>query len=257
MGLLLAALLAVSQTGHPDIYSIDLVPTPDLRNVTATAHLGWARTPFGIAVSADGHHRYQLSLFIEGLPDPASLGDYTAYVAWVTTPLMSPLIKLGEVSNGNNTDLGVVELNQFVVLVSAEASGEAAVERREGRLVLRGRSPSMRIQPDNHLMLPPVAATAMGDDAWPHPPMHPLVAMIPGLEDLKPGVKPFLPRADRGEDVAPHGRVKWCGSRTARRSISRQLPSAGRSTDTPTSCTGSTASIRVRSSTWRKRARSP
>ena len=207
MGLLLAAVLAVSQAGHPDIYSIDLVPTPDLRNVAATAHLGWARTPFGIAVSADGHHRYQLSLFIEGLPDPGSLGDYTAYVAWVTTPLMSPLIKLGEVSNGNNTDLGVVELNQFVVLVSAEAS--VAVEKREGRLVLRGRSPSMRIQPDNHLMLPPIAAGngardmhAMGGDTWPHPPMHPLVAMIPGLEDLRPGVKPFLPRADRGQPVA-------------------------------------------------------
>lgn len=199
MGVLLATLLAAVQAGHPDIYSIDLVPTPDLRSITATAHLGWARTPFGIAVSADGHHRYELSLALEGMPEPSTLGDYDTYVAWITTPLMSPLIRLGAVDNGVNA-LGIVELNQFVVLVSAERSPDVAT--REGRLVLRGRSPSMSIQPDNHLMLPPSAPGAHMMGAWPHPPMHPLVAMVPGLEDLKPGVKPFLPRVDTGEIVA-------------------------------------------------------
>lgn len=204
MEALLAALLALAQGGHPQVYSIDLVPTPDLRSVEGTVHLGRSQTPFGVSVSADGHHRYELSMKLEGLPDPGTLGDYSVYVAWVTTPLMHPLVKLGDVQNGNNPSLGQVELNQFVVLVSAEASSD--VTAREGRLVLRGRSPSMSIQPDNHLMLPPTKATGPSHamdaaNAWPHPPMHPLIAMIPGLEDLTPGVKPFLPRVDRGEDV--------------------------------------------------------
>ncbi len=200
MGAVFLALLAFTQAGHPDIYSIDLVPTPDLRNVAGTVELGRARTPFGIAVTAEGHHRYQLSISVSGLPDPRSLGVYATYVAWVTTPLMHPLIKLGEVQNGDNDDLGRVELNQFVVLVSAEASPD--VVTREGRLVLRGRSPSMNIQPDNHLMLPPVdAGAAAHGSVWPHPPMHPQIAMIPGLEDLRPDVKPFLPKLDRGQDV--------------------------------------------------------
>ena len=200
MGAVFLALLAFTQAGHPDIYSIDLVPTPDLRNVAGTVELGRARTPFGIAVTAEGHHRYQLSISVSGLPDPKSLGVYATYVAWVTTPLMHPLIKLGEVQNGDNDDLGRVELNQFVVLVSAEASPD--VVTREGRLVLRGRSPSMNIQPDNHLMLPPVdAGAAAHGSVWPHPPMHPQIAMIPGLEDLRPDVKPFLPKLDRGQDV--------------------------------------------------------
>ena len=200
MGAVFLAFLALTQAGHPDIYTIDLVPTPDLRNVAGTAELGWARTPFGIAVTAEGHHRYELSLALSGLPDPKSLGAYATYVAWVTTPLMHPLIKLGEVKNGDNLHLGRVELNQFVVLVSAEASRD--VVTREGRLVLRGRSPSMSIQPDNHLMLPPVDAGASAHvGAWPHPPMHPQIAMIPGLEDLRPDVKPFLPKVDRGQDV--------------------------------------------------------
>ena len=200
MGAVFLAFLALTQAGHPDIYTIDLVPTPDLRNVAGTAELGFSRTPFGIAVTAEGHHRYELSLALSALPDPKSLGAYTTYVAWVTTPLMHPLIKLGEVKNGDNLHLGRVELNQFVVLVSAEASPD--VVTREGRLVLRGRSPSMSIQPDNHLMLPPVDAGATAHEgAWPHPPMHPQIAMIPGLEDLRPDVKPFLPKVDRGQDV--------------------------------------------------------
>ena len=114
---------------------------------------------------------------------------------------MHPVTKLGIVSNGEHR-LGRVELNQFVVLVSAERSPD--VVAREGRLVLRGRSPSMSIQPDNHLMVPQTSADGGVHGAhgyWPHPPMHPLVAMVPGLEDLAPGVKPFLPRVDDGESV--------------------------------------------------------
>ena len=205
MGLLLATLLApligfsVGQGGHPAVYAIELVPTPDLRQVEGTVQLDWARTPFGVAVSAQGHHRYELSLTLQHLPPPETLGDFESYVAWVATPLLDSVVKLGEVRNGEQS-IGEVALNQFIVLISAEASPD--VTRREGRLVLRGRSPSMRIQPDNHLMLPTTGQkSSMHERMWPHPPMHPLFSMVPGLENLEPGVKPFLPKIDRGENV--------------------------------------------------------
>jgi len=183
-----------AQDGHPDIYSIELAPTPDLRDARGTVRLRWAPSPFGISVSPAGHLRFELDFHLERLPDPRTLGDYSTYVAWVTTPVLSPMVKLGEVGNGDNGPLGPVELNQFLVLVSAEPN--AGVATREGRLVLRGLSPSSRIQPDNHLMIPAGASpegtsAAMDhrhhgpDGKWPHPPMNPLIAMIPGLEDLR------------------------------------------------------------------------
>jgi FtsP/CotA-like multicopper oxidase with cupredoxin domain len=189
--------------GHPDVYAIELVPTPDLREARGSVRLEFSRSPFGISVSPEGHQRYDLTFAIENLPAPSALGDYETYVAWATTPLLSPMQKLGEVRNGEIRRLGPVELNQFLVLVSAEASPD--VPTRTGRLVLRGMSPSTRMQPDNHLMIPAGAAPgghgAHGESSWPHPPMHPLIGMIPGLEDLRPGLAPFLPRRDRGEDV--------------------------------------------------------
>ena len=174
--------------------------------------LDFASSSFGISLSPEGHHRYELSFDLEGLPDPKTLGDYTTY-AWVTTPLMSPMRKLGEVSNGVNDRVGRVELNQFLVLVSAEASAD--VSAREGRLVLRGMSPSTRIQPDDHLMIPAgksSGGTLHDSSGWPHPPMHPLIGMIPGLEDLRPRVKPFLPNRVIVEQVfnwPGTGRLAW------------------------------------------------
>ncbi len=221
MGRLLCALSATwvlalplsAQDGHPDIFSIELAPTPDLREARGTVRLLWAPSPFGVSVAPSGHLRFELGFHIEGLPDPRTLGDYSTYVAWVTTPVLSPMAKLGEVRNGQSGPLGPVELNQFLVLVSAEANANVAT--REGRLVLRGASPSSRIQPDNHLMIPAGASTteAMnhvhhvpdgpdGNDAgWPHPPMNPLIAMIPGLEDLRPNVMPYLPKPAPDESV--------------------------------------------------------
>ena len=197
--------------GHPDLYRIRLFPAPDLKAARGTVALARPQSPFGVAVSPDGHHRYELNLEIENLPDPASLGDYTTFVAWATTPILRPLIKLGEVGNGSHDGLGPVSLNKFLIWISAESSAD--VEERLGRLVLRGASPATRLQPDAHLMLSPVRPPAAKSEhthessfagvtdageppRWTHPPMHPLVTMIPGLEDLRPGLTPFLPRVE-------------------------------------------------------------
>ena len=51
-----------AQDGHPDVYSIELAPTPDLRDVRGVVRLRWAESPFGISVSKEGHQRYALEL---------------------------------------------------------------------------------------------------------------------------------------------------------------------------------------------------
>ena len=178
---------------------------PALTGVSGLVQMGRAPSPTGVAVGSQGHHRFKLTLTIEGLPDPASFGSYTTYVAWATTPLLRPMIKLGSVQNGR-TELRSVEFNKFWVLVSAEASSD--VEDRQGTLVLRGMSPSTRMIPHDpgltaplSVIPPPQRADSMPidgrtDDGWSLPPMHPQVAMLPGLMGIRPNAKPFLPGRD-------------------------------------------------------------
>ncbi|MBI4410709.1 MAG: multicopper oxidase family protein [Gemmatimonadetes bacterium] len=197
---------AWAQRGCPprdDLYCMELVATPAFPAATGIARLGWVPTPFGVAVTPEGEHLYDLTLTLDGLPDPRTLGPYFTYVAWATTPVLRPMLKLGDVRNGV-ARVGRVGFNKFLILVSAEPS--AAVRDRSGPLVLRGASPSMRLQPHD---LPILLAAAGGhaetqsrgdaahgrksSDGWVPPPMHPGVPMLPGLMGFRPQATPFLP----------------------------------------------------------------
>jgi suppressor of ftsI len=180
----------------PGLYCIELVSTPDLVDAGGVVELLPAPSPFTLSVSAEGHQRSDLTFRIAGLPDPASLGDYTAYVAWVTPPSLTPMIRLGQVGNGE-VRLGPVALDKFLVLVSAESV--ATVRTRLGRLVLRGNSPSGLMVGHGPSMLPPQPVPRdhgheHGQGGWVMPPMHwAAPTMIPGLEAVRPQAQPFLP----------------------------------------------------------------
>ena len=191
---------------------MELFPTPQAGDARGLVQLGRVRTPFGIAVTAEGRQRYRLTLRVEGLPEPEALGS-VAYVAWVTTPLLDPVTRLGEVDNGL-TDLGEVAYNKFSIWISAESSSDATT--RGGGLVLRGRSPSSRMTAEDLItqaplaLLSPDGAAAHGSDhvaGMPMdasmPPMHPAVPMVPGVAALRPDVAPWLP------DVADPDAVPW------------------------------------------------
>ena len=186
----------------PDLYCVELFPAAGIEGARGSVELRPPATPFGIHVTPAGTHVYDLALTLEGLPDPAALGPYTTFVAWAMPPLLAPVTKLGEVRRGE-TLTGRVALDQFLVMVTAEASAD--VTERAGRLVLRGLSASTRMQPhdlpfflagllerkdsagahDHH-------ATANAD-GWLPPPMHPRVSMPPALMTLRPDVTPMLP----------------------------------------------------------------
>ena len=184
-----------------DLYCIELLPAAGI-DARGTAELRPAPGPFGVRVTPEGSHVYDVRLAVEALPDPATLGPYTAYVAWVLPPRLAPEYRLGEVRGG--VVEGRVALDQFLVMVTAEASAD--VESRAGRLVARGMSASMRMQPhdmpfflaglierdstDGH------ATHGAGEDGWTPPPMHPRITMPPALMTLRPDVGPLLPVGD-------------------------------------------------------------
>lgn len=196
------------------LYCTDLIATPEFPEASGRFLLQRPDTPFGVAVTREGRMRYRIQTRIEGLPPPESLGDYTTYVAWATTPVFLPVKKLGAVTNGR-TRFGVVTFNKFLILVTAEA--HAGVAERSGPLVLRGRSPSMRMHVHDVFMGAPTAMIPPPpeperpeptedenhhahdeDDGWTMPPMHPVMSsMPPGMHGRAPDVTPYLP------DVGP------------------------------------------------------
>lgn len=209
-----------------DLYCVDLIPTTRGGDAAGVVELRRPWSPFGVTVTADGRHRHDLIAWLARLPDPSTLGPYTTYVAWATPLALNPVVKLGEVGNGRN-ELGEVAFNKYLIWISAEASAE--VEERNGPLIVRGRSPSARMEAHDLLAFAPSAEEGTapmhdmrmadpagghagdstggmgGDDpgmmhgdsaAWSTPPMYEGVPMLPGVMDATPAVSPLRPTVD-------------------------------------------------------------
>ncbi len=139
---LAAALLTLS---GPDIgpYDIPLYATPRAPAAKGSARLVFAQSPFGVAVTADGHARYDAQITAAGLPAPSSLGAYHAYVAWAVSTDLARWQRLGVVTNGKST-VGAVTMDKFLVVIAAER--DSAVATHSGPSVLHGTSPSTFLQ---------------------------------------------------------------------------------------------------------------
>jgi hypothetical protein len=137
---LLTGLLLV---GAVSPFEIPLRNTATAPTAQGKARLIFAASPFGVAVTADGVASYDVRLELSGLPEPASLGGFTAYVAWVATTTLGEWHRLGTVTNGTTT-VGRAELNKFLLVITAEADSLAAT--RAGPTILHGPSPSTWLQ---------------------------------------------------------------------------------------------------------------
>lgn len=137
----LAASVLVLSGGGP--YDIALFPTPVARGASGEARLIPSGSPFGIGVTADGHASYDVRISAAKLPRPERLGKFAAYVAWAATPDLTQWVRLGSVRNGVST-VGPVELNKFLLVITAEPDSSAA--RHSGPTVLHGTSPSGWLQ---------------------------------------------------------------------------------------------------------------
>jgi hypothetical protein len=124
----------------PPYYAIDLVTTkrlPGARLATGKADVVFARSPYGLALSADGSYVYELHLSIDKLA-PAKTG---AYVAWVTTPQLDQRVRLGALDAEHKVS-GTVGWNKFLVVVTLEEDEAVGAESWTGPVVVRGMSRS-------------------------------------------------------------------------------------------------------------------
>ncbi|HEX5439212.1 MAG TPA: hypothetical protein VFW98_18810 [Gemmatimonadaceae bacterium] len=132
-----------AQRHQPGPYDIPLFNTPKAPAAKGKARLVSAQSPFGIAVTADGHAMYDAHVTVSGLPAPATLGKYATYVAWGVTPDLTQWKRLGIVHNGTST-VGSVDFNKFLLVITAEANTDSA--SHDGPTVLHGTSPSGWLQ---------------------------------------------------------------------------------------------------------------
>ena len=124
-------------------FDIPLFATPKAPAVQGHARLVFASSPFGIAVTQDGRASYDVQITAAGLPDPTTLGDFHAYVAWSTSTDLARWVRLGAVHNGTTT-VGRAEMNKFLLVITAEADSTPSVHA--GPTVLHGNSPSGWLQ---------------------------------------------------------------------------------------------------------------
>lgn len=195
-----------------DLYCMELVPAPGLNGVAGRVELGHIPGPFSIAVGPDGRPRYQLILHATGLPAPAAMGDYRTYVAWVAPSTLNSFVRYGSVRDGR-TRLGVVDLEKFTFLVTAERSSR--VKQPSGRVVLRGQSPATRLYPPDLVQFSlgsmpqprtdirqhdhaAIKAEAEGKSAlhWTTVPMPTGITMLPAEMALRPEEVAWLPSVD-------------------------------------------------------------
>jgi len=208
-------------TPSRDLYCVFLTARPGLEDMSGRLELRTPHSPFGVAVNAAGNHLYEGILTLDGLPDPATLGNYEHIVAWLATPLFDTVVNLGPVSNGTRS-VGEVSLNKFMILVTAEPRPDAP--EWEGRLLLRATSPSARMSPPD-LQEYIIGAGAGGggagmaghdhagmgaaDGPWPRPSMMPGLTMFPALMALDPpAATPYLPGAGIDPATLPLARPR-------------------------------------------------
>jgi len=140
---LCAALAAGLWAGDRGPYDIPLLPGPVAPGASGSARLHFAESPFGVAVTQDGRARYDVRITASGLPDPSTLGDYHAYVAWEASPDLAAWRRLGTVGNGTTT-VGPADWNKFLLVITAEP--DSAPANHFGPTVLHGVSPSGWLQ---------------------------------------------------------------------------------------------------------------
>lgn len=137
-----AALLLVGLTAAGP-YDLKLLPTAAVPGASGAARLFFAESPFGVALTPDGHSDYDARVTTAGLPDPSALGAFTTYVAWAVTPDLQQWTRVGTITKTGGT-VGPIDLNKFLLVITAEASPTPA--KHVGPMVLHGTSPSGWLQ---------------------------------------------------------------------------------------------------------------
>ena len=131
--------LGLAGAARPDLYVIPLEGVGPSSRMEGQARLTPARSPFGLATTADGFLVFDIEVAGSTLPPAGAFGAYSTFVAWITSGDLSEVKRIGALQAGGSVK-GQVAMNKFLVVVTAERDGNGA--KWEGPIVLRGRSPS-------------------------------------------------------------------------------------------------------------------
>lgn len=111
---------------RPEYYAIDLVPTNNLPGLGRAGGKGlvtYDESPFGISVTENGHYVYDLTVAAQHLPDR----EDGRYVAWVTTPDLSAIERIGPLDEHLEATANVA-FNKFLVVVTFERLDAGAAQ---------------------------------------------------------------------------------------------------------------------------------
>ena len=194
-----------------DLYCIELIAAPGAAGASGRVELSHPAGPFTVGVTPDGHSRYTLIGSVAGLPPGRT------YVAWVMTPQMDTIIKLGPIVRDSFVGRDIA-LDKFTVLVTAETNPKARIPSPQ--LVLRGQSPSTRLFPPDQLTFAAGGSATTtdhaheGDDGWPMVPMPVNLTMLPAEMALRPAVAPYPLPSDTLAPARPSERRRLANGDT-------------------------------------------
>ena len=143
MALLVTLVLASAHTA-PGRPRFRLAPVGPAALASGYVALAPAPSPFGLAVTKEGHITYDLDITVHDLPAPSTLGAFASYHAWLATPNLDVVKHLGVVAN-DAALRAQADWNKFTIVVSAEPAA-TSMAHWKGAIVLVGRSPSSLMQ---------------------------------------------------------------------------------------------------------------
>ncbi len=123
-----------------DYYEIDLVTTRKVsgaRLAKGVGEVSYAQSPFGISLSEDGSYLVNIDVSMSNV----KLADDKALVAWVTTPQLDQIIRLGQLDENLKVS-GQTDFNKFLLVITLEPRDMEPGAMWTGPVVSRGMSRS-------------------------------------------------------------------------------------------------------------------
>jgi len=131
---------ARADTVVPPQAGFSLIAGTGIEGVSGEVLLRRHWSPFDVAVDPAGSLQYDLVITVSGLPPAAG----AHYVAWLSTPSLDRVERLGPVANDTPL-VRPVDWNQILIVVTKEPADTGA--KWTGPMMLLGRSRSALIRP--------------------------------------------------------------------------------------------------------------
>ena len=129
----------------PELQRFALGPATAFAPACGMVELTPTWSPFGLAMSVTGHVYHDMTILVQGLPDTVIGGSAVTYVAWLATPNMDRVERIGEVRNREPLTMRV-DFNKVMIVITGEQAAAPPQDQWSGPIALVGRSRSALMQ---------------------------------------------------------------------------------------------------------------